>query len=381
MSRRPRKCDLPEIRQITPLGESPALINQTAHVETQLRQIATRFRGQKKLRFYTMDEIASRFQLSKASVYRVYKTLQNEGFLKVQRGSQTWLLPEQSERKASLRGILALAVWFPGLAQFPDWRLFLRQFELSAWKHRIACYPILYEHLEDGGQAFYKRIRQYQPDWFAWLYPLAVSRDALLQLNDAGISPIIVTKSKSILPQLSPYFLDFEKPAIAVLKKWKNQGVQVAHVYADSTDARIEQAEWKRWVHESGLDFRYTDLKSGILPEAPSGNATEGIIFYESFGTSLLLQKWKHHPEYWESQHFLVSIRTDMREVAVVRKSAHLYGILPDWAKAADTILDAITGPERKQPGHPIPLPMKTFHSNSLADFDFSNSISTHERP
>src|SRR6187399_1976636 len=128
MPRRSRASDLPPLHQTCPLDQSSVPVNQTAHVEAELRRVAMRYRGDKRLRFYTMGEIAAHFQFSKASVFHVYRRLQDDGLLKVQRGAQTWLLPQQAKRKAQLRGILALAAWFPGLSQFPDWRVFLRQF-------------------------------------------------------------------------------------------------------------------------------------------------------------------------------------------------------------------------------------------------------------
>ena len=373
---RSRACELPPLAEVCPRNPSTIPVNKTAHVEAELRRIAVRHRADQRLRFYTMDEVAGHFPLSKSLVSRVFKTLQNEGLLRIHRGAHTWLLPRPSRRKAPLSGILALATWFPGLAELPDWRIFLRQFEQSARKHGIACYSVLYEHLEDSGDEFFTRIRQYQPDWFVWMYPVPPNRETLLKLNDAGIASIIMTRSERVLPDQSPYFMDYAKQATALFRAWKNDGVQSARIYADSRDSLIENGDWKKWIQAAGLKCTFTDLKSDILPEAPSGDPREGIIFQESYGTSLLLRKWKHQPNYWRNQHFLLNIRTDMREVTCAGTVPHLYGMLPDWKKSAEIILDGLADPAKKKPVAPTPLPVRTFQAKSLNEFDFSILLS-----
>jgi DNA-binding transcriptional ArsR family regulator len=89
-----------------------------------LRDVAVRNQKEQAQPFYSVREIASRFNVPISTVAQTYKQLEREGLLSRVRSSQTILQGSDYDRRLSVRAFIGLPASLPAFVTIQDYRMF-----------------------------------------------------------------------------------------------------------------------------------------------------------------------------------------------------------------------------------------------------------------
>ena len=136
-----------------PLPKGPALRAKDHKAERLLeilRGIAVANQQDISQPFYTIRDVASRFQVPISTVARVYGQLEDEGILTSIRGSKTILQGLSTTRHLSVRGVVGLPASLSRFVTVQDYRMFFIRTRRELRLRDFATATIFFEKSEEG---------------------------------------------------------------------------------------------------------------------------------------------------------------------------------------------------------------------------------------
>lgn len=159
-----------------------------------LRTIAVASRNRDFQRFYSIRSVATHFNVPPSTVTRIYRRLCAERLLRMVWGSRTLLEPA-GKVKQRRPNIIGLPIPLLRFTNSPDYRSEIFKLQSQIW-NCAATERLLF--FEDHGDAVLEACRRRGPggiQMVIWLFPDACHRDALLRLNDIGMTVICIGHS------------------------------------------------------------------------------------------------------------------------------------------------------------------------------------------
>src|SRR5947209_17167594 len=103
-----------------------------------LRSLAIKNQREQPRIFYSLREVASKFNVPVSTVSRVYREMEQEGLLSRVRGSKTLLNGLRNSRRLSVRGFVALPALISHFIAIQDYRTCLTCMTRQLWLRRSA---------------------------------------------------------------------------------------------------------------------------------------------------------------------------------------------------------------------------------------------------
>lgn len=189
-----------------------------------LREIALEKRTTQAQRFYSLRQVAKRFQLPLSLVSRVFIQLEAEGLLSRIRGSRTVLHSTSYDRALHILGVAGLPVSSFRFAFFADYRELILQLRRRLRRRGIMPAEVFYAPEQARGRFITERLRDAATDTVIWLWPDSECKETMERLRDAGIR---VLGGGDFLPNWIPcrYRIERGKALRELLRKWRQSGL------------------------------------------------------------------------------------------------------------------------------------------------------------
>ena len=232
-------------RSLAPLPGKRALAG--AHHKTErlieiLRGVAVKNQQEQPRAFYSVREIARRFQVPISTVSRAYDQLEEEGLLNRVRGSKTILQGLHFDRQLSVRAFVGLPASLSAFVTLQEYRTFFIKIRRELRLRGFATAMAFFEKEEARRGALSQRLKAYEVDTVLWLQPPKEARETALHLADMGIRLIGVAHDQfPFIP--CRYELRREAAIRELLTDWK----------ARTGLNQVVLAQWKDH-HSPGLD-------------------------------------------------------------------------------------------------------------------------------
>src|SRR5688572_20884531 len=183
-------------RSLAPLPDKRALAgahHQTERLIEILRGVAVKNQQEQPRAFYSLREVARRFQVPLSAVSRAYDQLEQEGLLNRVRGSKTVLQGLHFDRQLSVRAFVGLPASLPAFVTLQDYRMFLIRLRRELRLRGFAAATAYFERGEAGTGGLSTRLKAYEVDTVIWFQPPPEAKETALRLADMGIRLLGVT--------------------------------------------------------------------------------------------------------------------------------------------------------------------------------------------
>lgn len=181
------------------LKSRPALPQRrNAELLNLLRRVAREGRSDRVQSFYSIRQVAERFQVSPTTVSRIFDQLKTEGVIRSVWGSKTTLEAERLDRQLRIRGVVALLVSAESLIRNHGGQRFIEKLSHELWKLEFASRVWSYEASEAEQASLIESLIAEKPDAIVWLTSTRRATGLAHRLSDCGIRVIRVADSQSI---------------------------------------------------------------------------------------------------------------------------------------------------------------------------------------
>lgn len=260
-------------------GDKTELLLQT------LRHFAGAAQEENARTFYSMREIACRYQTPVSAIAGIYRRLEREGLLRRVRGSKTLLRGRKNDRKLSVRGVIGLPRTTSKYVTVQDYRIFLKSLRRELRLSGFAAQTIDF----DGHEAadFAERVRTYEIDTIIWFQPGVVAKQATLRLNDLGLRVLGV--SDGMRPSIPCQYEIQREPAVRqILRHWREESrLRSIIVVSGIGVAVLDEGQLATIAQEEGLEVETFRANSRSIPKLLENLAQQenkGIVFLSSAG-------------------------------------------------------------------------------------------------
>src|SRR5688572_5404041 len=161
-------------RSLAPLPDKRALAgahHQTERLIEILRGVAVKNQQEQPRAFYSLREVARRFQVPVSAVSRAYDQLEQEGLLNRVRGSKTVLQGLHFDRQLSVRAFVGLPASLPAFVTLQDYRTFFIKIRRELRLRGFATAMAFFEKEEARSGTLTKRLKSYEVDTVLWFQP------------------------------------------------------------------------------------------------------------------------------------------------------------------------------------------------------------------
>ena len=275
-------------RSLAPLPEKRALAG--AHHKTErlieiLRGVAVKNQQEQPRAFYSVREIARRFEVPVSTVSRAYDQLEQEGLLNRVRGSKTILQGLHFDRQLSVRAFVGLPASLPSFVTLQDYRMFLIRLRRELRLRGFAAATAYFERGEAGTGGLSTRLKAYEVDTVIWFQPPPEAKETALRLADMGIRLLGVTDDN--FPSIPcRYQVRRDAATRALLAEWKSGGAADVTLVqgADQRSTPAEEA-LQALLDELGIEWsiaNYNGQRSEAFLRTLQKAKTGGILFSSS---------------------------------------------------------------------------------------------------
>jgi DNA-binding transcriptional regulator YhcF (GntR family) len=349
-------------RTLAPLPNKRALAeadHKTERLIEILREVAVKNQREQPRAFYSLREVAARFQVPISTVSRVYQHLEQEGLLNRIRGSKTILQGLHFDRQLSVRAFVGLPASLSTFVTIQEYRSFFIRIRRELRLRGFATAMLFFEKEEARTGALSERLKAYEIDTALWFEPPSEAKETALRLSDLGIRLVGVAQDQ--LPAIPcRYQVRREGAVRALLAEWKTR----------NHTARVTLAQWKddrssglEEMLKSALDeFEITwsvasfdGQRSEVFLRALQKAKTDGIIFSSlGLASKLSFRSPTAVSELLRSQRVaLVNGPVSMPFAKV--PAARIDLVTVDWQLVAERIVnDLVTQDAFQQPGPTI---------------------------
>ena len=249
-------AQLPPLAAVCPdLTAAPAHRQTAAGIAACLQRVLPALRQTTEAPFYPVRQVARLAGVSYKTALRAYHQLVGEGWLRIVRGSQTFLRGQQIEPRNPIRGCVAVPVWTPGFLLLHDWRTFCTCLETELRRHNWVADFLFYDQGENATPEFADRVLAHRPDQLFWFRPAPVDLQPIRRIADMGV------RVNALLNEPTTDFpgrwnrLSWERAQQRALRSWRNAGITTAMLIQDPALARATQ-QLGAAVQAAGLTWR-----------------------------------------------------------------------------------------------------------------------------
>jgi hypothetical protein len=161
--------------------------HKTERLIELLRIVALKNQRDQPRTFYSVRDVARRFQVTFSTVSRAYKQLEQEGLLSLVRGSKTILQGLHFDRQLKVRAFVGFPASVSRFVTLQDYRTFFIRIRRELRLRGFAAATAFFEPAEAGTDALSKRFKAYEVDTVIWFQPGKESAITALHLADMGI--------------------------------------------------------------------------------------------------------------------------------------------------------------------------------------------------
>ena len=210
-------------RTLAPLPGKRVL--DDAHHKTErlieiLREVALKNQQEQPRAFYSLREVATRFNVPVSTVSRAYRHLEQEGLLNRVRGSKTILQGLQFDRQLSVRAFVGLPASLSEFVTIQAYRTFFIRIRRELRLRGFATAMLFFDKAEAISDALAKRLKAYEIDTVVWFQPPKEAKETALRLSDLGIRLIGVAHHQ--VPTIAcRYHVRRDAGIRALLEEWK----------------------------------------------------------------------------------------------------------------------------------------------------------------
>ncbi|MEY2497473.1 MAG: hypothetical protein QOD12_1029 [Verrucomicrobiota bacterium] len=251
-----------------------------------MREVALKNQREQPRAFYSLREVATRFNVPVSTVSRAYGQLEQEGLLNRVRGSKTVLQGLQFDRQLSVRAFVGLPASLSEFVTIQAYRTFFIRIRRELRLRGFATAMVFFDKAEATSDALAKRLKAYEIDTVVWFQPTREAKETALRLSDLGIRLIGVAHHQ--FPAI-PCRYDVRRDAgiRALLEEWKTRHAvdRIILIQADKQRTPAVEETLKGILGELGIKSsvasyhgRRSEAFLGKLQKAK----TDGIIFSSS---------------------------------------------------------------------------------------------------
>jgi hypothetical protein len=173
--------------------------------------------------FYSLRDVADRFDVSLSMVAAAYRELENEGLLVRLRGSRTLLQGLDADRHVSVRGIVGVPMSLSSFLTRQKSRMFFMSLRRELRRKGFATAGLFYEKGEARPDFLFERMKHCNVDSVLWYMPNRSARDTALLLRDSGVRVIgVADGGLAALP--CRFEISREKAIRKILCDWRVRG-------------------------------------------------------------------------------------------------------------------------------------------------------------
>ena len=276
----------PDLGPLPPGSALKAGHNKTTGLLEVLRPLAVKNQREQPRVFYSLREVAKRFNVPVSTVSNVYHEMEQEGLLSRVRSSKTVLNGLRHNRRLSVRAFVGLPTLISHFVAIQDYRTFLLCMRRELWLRGFATTMFFFRQDEVADGRLSEQLKSYEVDTVIWFQPGRSARETLLRLSDLGIRLISISQVGT--PSMpSRYYVWRERAIEALAKDWKDRNSTRKVTLIDSKDYRspVTEEVLRVTLHNLEIEpvirtFRGED-SSAFLHDL-CRNTTDGIIFPSS---------------------------------------------------------------------------------------------------
>lgn len=210
-------------RTLAPLPGKRVLdgaLNKTERLVEILREVALKNQQEQPRVFYSMRDVALRFNVPVSTVSRAYRELELEGLLNRVRGSKTILQGLHFDRHLSVRAFVGLPASLSEFVTIQAYRTFFIKIRRELRLRGFATAMLFFEKAEASSDVLTKRLKAYEIDTVIWFQPSREAKETALRLSDLGIRLIGVAHHQ--VPSIAcRYHVRRDAAIRALLVEWK----------------------------------------------------------------------------------------------------------------------------------------------------------------
>jgi hypothetical protein len=231
-------------RDLEPLRRDDA--TRAVHAGTKsfpqvLRNLALKNQREQPRVFYSLREIAKRFNVSISTVAKVYRDMEHEGLLSRVRGSKTILNCLRYNRRR-VRGFIGLPALLSSFLTNQDYRRFFIFIRRELWLRGFATSLVFFRPHEAADGSLSDQLKSYEVDAVIFFLPGRTDKESMLRLSDMGIR--VVGISSIGTPGLpARYYVWRERAIEMLLRDWRNCDSGHKITVVDSKDYRSPVTE------------------------------------------------------------------------------------------------------------------------------------------
>lgn len=251
-----------------------------------LRRVALQNQKEQPQTFYSVREVAKRYEVPISMVAKIYRQLESEGLLSRIRGSKTVLQGLHYDRRLRVRAFIGLPASLSNFVTIQDYRMFFIRMRRELRLSGFATAMLFFQPEELQSSALSDRLRAYEIDTVLWHLPPPEAKDTFLRIRDAGIRMVSICEGAQSEIQ-SRYQVKRQTAVTKLLGEWKaKHSVKKIAIAESLTERSATNEDILRRV------LRELDLESVSITLRGTGTATflnalrkakvDGIVFPSS---------------------------------------------------------------------------------------------------
>jgi hypothetical protein len=223
-----------------------------------LQERALSSRATQDQTFYSLREIATRFQLPLSLVNRAFVRLENEGLLAKIRGSRTVLPGRKFDRHLYIRGVVGIPVSIFRFSTFAEYREFVLVLRRKLRRHHFMPAAVFYERGQNRADFLSERLFDAKADHVLWFSPRNAPREVLPILRDVGV---VVTGVADSAMNAIPcqYRINREEALRTILREWRAASIASTLIVTAERGGSAPDEESYRAISEE------ESISSGIV--------------------------------------------------------------------------------------------------------------------
>ncbi len=307
-----------------------------------MRGVAIKNRTEEAQSFYSVRDVAARFEVAISTVSDVYRHLEREGLLTSVRGSKTILQGLRFDRHLSVRGVVGLPAFLTAFLTCQDYRMFFIRIRRELRLQGFATAMIFFEREEELQTAdFGDRLMNYDLDTLIWFRPPPSAKETVLRLSDIGIR--VVSISAEDRPAIAArYRVQSDNAANELLCRWQSDyGLdKVTLIRSADKDSLSITGSVEVSLRRLRIDF--DEIKStGTRPDAflRKLNGAKGIVFADARLPSMLCCRAPEAMTRLLQSHYVALTSGPVNMPFAKLPDVPVDVVIVDWGLVAETIV------------------------------------------
>lgn len=274
--------------------------NKSAAIVEVLRRTAKRVRRCRPVPFYSMRAAAGFFGVSFKTVADAYKKLEAAGLLTCVRGAYTRVEGRTAQPHYPVRAVVGFPIELPTIVYGTEQRLFyIRMEEELRRRQHIVNFIFIRGRQETPDPDLAGRLLAHQSDIIFWWAPTAAVLPTILQLRDAGVRIVGVTRERETFP-LVLYTHNRERALRQAFESWRSNGIKSIELWRDSGNGVPYETELTvATLEKLGAAFSVETVEDAQVPDRVrrlDGKRVGVVLAYHAWYDALCSQ----HPQAME---------------------------------------------------------------------------------